>query len=182
MPGAASCQPAALALPPARFRAPGEPNAPNTAIPDAPVPLGLPPPRVAFKSPRKAPDASRASSDAGSSSSHAQHRASDTAPATNSCQVPASASQQQQKALSLMELVNAAARKEERQEALVRAGKRTTRCDDLSSWPTYIATATFALILSLSHSHHPSFRSRATTSGYPYVCRYLCFPKDLQQQ
>lgn len=124
MPGAASCQPAAVALPPARFRAPAEPNASKSAIPEAPVPLGLPPPRVASKAPRRASEDSKASYDAGSSSSCAQKRASDTAPATNRCQVPAGSSQQQQKAPSIMELVNAAARKEEKQEALVRAGKR----------------------------------------------------------
>lgn len=126
MPGAASCQPGAVALAPTRFRASSDPQAPT---PEAPVPLGLPPPKPAGKAPGKTPSGPPTPQDAASGSP--SRRASDPAPATNR---PAGAPTQPEKALTLMELVNAAARQEERQEALVRAG-RTWAAYPSSTYP-----------------------------------------------
>jgi hypothetical protein len=119
MPGAASCQPAAVALVPARFRGGQDGDERKSGHQDAPIPTGLPRPRVASKSPKAPSETARSVQDARTSSTE-NLRASDP---TNRCQVPAVSSSQQQKPTSIMELVNQAARREEQQEALVRAGK-----------------------------------------------------------
>lgn len=121
MPGAASCTPAAVAQPPARFRSSQDAVERKAASPDAPIPTGLPRPRELCKSPRTPSGSVKAHSDV-DVGPPVQQRGGDPANSTTRTVMPAGQPSQQARAPSIMELINQAVRRDEQQEALVRAG------------------------------------------------------------